>query len=122
MPIALSDHHMIYGVRVGKWRCGPCGTRNVRCFSQCDQEKLVEDLLNAPWGWVNDCVSIDGKWECWKKIIFDVLDNHVPFRKVRPRAFTLPWIDADIHKLMRARSYHLSKAQRSKKIGRSIRL
>ena len=92
-----------------------CGTRIVRCFSQCDQEKLVEDLQNAPWGWVNDCVSIDGKWECWKKIFFDVLNKHVPVRKVRPRAFTLPWIDAEIHKLMRARSYHLSKAQRSKK-------
>ena len=32
----------------------------------------------------------DGYWDCWKKMFNEVIEEHVPLRKVRVREHSLP--------------------------------
>ena len=46
----------------------------------------------------------------------EIVDLHVPMKKARVRMKSLPWISREIRVLMRARTYHLTKAKRSKRM------
>lgn len=42
-----------------------------------------------------------------------IVDSHIPMTKARVRAKTLPWIDSDVRRLMKARTYYCTKAKKS---------
>ena len=46
----------------------------------------------------------------------EIVDLHVPMKKARVRMKSLPWISREIRVLMRARSYYLTKAKKSKRM------
>ena len=45
-----------------------------------------------------------------------IVDSHIPMTKARVRAKTLPWIDSDVRRLMKARTYYRTKAKKSMRV------
>ncbi len=76
--LGLSDHHMIYGILneyvVRQTQCW----RTVRAMGKCDVDKLVEDLISAPWTVMETLEDVDSQWEFWKKQFTQVIDSHNP--------------------------------------------
>ena len=112
----LSDHSLIYGLLTYRVQGNKQELRNVRCLGKCDIEKLVSDLEAAPWLVMDALEDIDCQWDYWKKLFNEIVDLHVPMKKARVRMKSLPWISWEIQVLMRARTYHLTKAKKSKRM------
>ena len=61
-------------------------------------------------------MDIDSRWDYWKSLFKQTVDTHIPMRKARVRAKTLPWIGSDVRALMRARNYYCTKAKKSNNV------
>jgi len=57
--------------------------------------------------------DVNDKWHYWKTLFLEVVNKHIPLRKVRMKATSLPWITQEIRALMRTRNYFCSKAKSS---------
>ena len=85
--------------------------RMVRAVSRCNVEALLDDLQSAKWE--TDSVSIDNRWDQWKKVFLGIVDRHAPMVRCRVRTESLPWIDASVRKLMRKRNQLRNRATRT---------
>ena len=114
--VALSDHGLIYGILVNSQQKQQQCFRLVRCLNKCDVEVLLADLNQAPWLVMESFDDIDSRWDYWKSLFVQIVDSHIPTTKARVRAKTLPWIDSDVRRLMKARTYYRTKAKKSMKV------
>lgn len=113
--LGLSGHSLIYGVLLDRVENYRPTFRAIRCFRNCDWERLLEDLDSAPWQVMETMEDMDDRWEYWKQLFGEIVATHVPTKRARVRKKTLPWITSDIRALMRARNYFGTKAKKSKK-------
>ena len=111
----ISDHNIIFGEMDVEIARSEQFFREVRCFEKCDPVKLTKDLHSAPWQVMDTMEDIDAKWDYWKALFSSIVDSHVPWRRVRVRKESLPWISREIRAAMRARNYHCTKAKRTRK-------
>ena len=65
-PVAMSDHHMIYGVHMERMQRPQHSFREIRCLAKCDTEMLLWNLEAAPWCVLDITHDIDDRWEAWK--------------------------------------------------------
>jgi hypothetical protein len=86
----------------------------VRNFAKCDAAKLAVELMGVPWSVLETFEDVDDRWECWKKLFLEVLNSHIPLRKLRVRRKSLPWVDEHIRELMKKRT-HLQKLAKKTK-------
>ena len=100
---------MVYAIKLGR---SPQGhkIKLTRAFKNCDVDALLEDLQSASWE--TSSRDIDDKWNHWKSVLLNILDRHAPLVRCRVRSESLPWINADIRKLMRKRNQIRSRASR----------
>lgn len=115
-PVAMSDHHMIYGVHMERMQRPQHSFREIRCLAKCVTETFLLNLEVAPWRVLDIIDDIDDRWEAWKTIFFEVCNFHAPVRRVRTRKHSLPWIDNKIRRLIKTRSYYLTKATKSRSL------
>ena len=79
-----------------------------------DGERFNEDLLNMPWERIVLKTDTNSMWICWKELVLEVLDKHAPIRQIRKRSCSVPWITADIKKLIFDRDKMKRKAMVTK--------
>ena len=72
---------------------------------------MLADLNLAPWSVMESFDDIDSRLDYWKSLFVLIVDSHIPIAmmKARVRAKTLPWIDSDVRRLMKARTYYCKK-------------
>ena len=70
----------------------------------------------VPWSGMDTFDDVDSHWEYWRSLFTQIVDLHIPVKKARVRAKTLPWIGKEVRKLMKARTYYCTKAKKSKKV------
>ena len=51
-----------------------------------------------------------------EELLNNIVDLHVPMKKARVRSKSLPRTSREIRVLMRVRTYHLTKAKKSRKL------
>ena len=110
LDLGISDHLLVYVIKLGEL-CQGHKIRMVRVVSRCNVEALLEDLQSAKWE--TDSVSIDDRWDQWKKVFLGIVDRHTPIVRCRVRTESLPWIDASVRKLMRKRNQLRNRATRT---------
>ena len=49
-------------------------------------------------------------WACWKELFMAVIDKHAPIQQIRKRAYSYPWITADVKQLIFDRDKKKRKA------------
>ena len=74
----LSDHSLIYGVMSDQVGYQRPTFRTIRCFRNCDWERLLEDLDSAPWQVMETMEDMDDRWEYWKRLFDKIVASHVP--------------------------------------------
>lgn len=109
-----SDHLMIYGVYQEEVKATRQCVRMVRNFRQCDNDRLLMNVEQAPWNILDTFDSIDGKWDCRKSLFLSIVDDHAPLRKVRVKADAYPWMTDEVRCLARARNYYRKKFMKPK--------
>ena len=111
----LSDHSLAYGVFKDPKHRHNQSLHHIRCYGKCDPEAFVSDLIAAPWQVMDTFDDVNDRWHYWKTLFLEVVNKHIPLRKVRNKATTLPWIDREIRLLMRTRNYFWNKAKSSRR-------
>ena len=53
-----------------------------------------------PWERIVLKTDTNSMWICWKELFLEVLDKHAPIQEIRTRSCSVPWITADIKKLI----------------------
>ena len=112
--VALSDHGLIFVVLASSVQKERQCFRDVRCWKSCDIDALMEELESAPWSVMDSFEDVDDRWEYWKSMFGQIVDTHIPMKKARVRAQSLPWIGRSVRKLMRARNYYCTKSKKSR--------
>ena len=113
----ISDHSLIYGIR----KINPVlSTRKkakkveVRNMKRFNEERFNEDLLTQSWEQIVLKSDTDSMWACWKELFLEVLDKHAPIQHIRKRSSSVPWVTADIKKLIFERDKKKRKAMITK--------
>ena len=109
----ISDHSLIYGIR----KINPVlNTRKkakkieITNMKRFNSQRFNEDLLTQPWEQIVLERDTDSMWACWKELFMAVLDKHAPIQQIRKRAYSYPWITADVKQLIFDRDKKKRKA------------
>lgn len=89
----ISDHHMIYGImneNVHRYRPKVISFRSDK---NTDLEKFNEDIKNAPWQAGDSFDTVDDQYEYWKTLLDNIIDEHLPEKKMRVRERDVPYMN-----------------------------
>ena len=113
LELGISDHMLVYASLRIKVKRPPCKIVRARSFRRFNCATFMQDLENAPWSL---CSVFDDPGDCywaWQNIFNDICDNNAPFREVKLRQHSLPWITPQIRHKMYKRFQTLLKAKAS---------
>ena len=109
----ISDHSFIYGIR----KINPVlNTRKkakkieVRNMKRFNGQLFNEELLTQQWERVVLERDTNSMWVCWKELFMAGLDKYAPIQQIRKRAYSYPWITADVKQLICDRDKKKRKA------------
>ena len=108
--LGISYHSLIFAVRNFFTPKSRQNARYVRNFKNFNATDFLNDLSQIPWENVAQYENPNSCWQLWKSFYLQILDRHAPFRCMRIRANSLPWITPNIKNLMKARDFHKKKA------------
>ena len=113
MPSSISDHDLIYVVlKLKRQRPKPVYI-TTRSFKNYQQDVFLRDISMVPWC-IADCFDdIDDSLYAFNALFNEVLDKHVPIRKVRIRGRPSPYITDEIRELMKSRDRWRKIARRT---------
>jgi hypothetical protein len=109
IPLAGSDHLLIYASRPGRSGRFKQPMKEIRSFKKCNLNTLLTDLMEAPWEVMDVFDSMDDKWGYWKTLFMEIVDKHAPLIRIRPKQYSHQWISDDIRMLMKSRNYYHNK-------------
>ena len=115
IPSGLSDHYITY--------CTKKNIKNVvnshkgikiRSLKKYSKECFVEMLQDVDWSSVYKSVNVNQSWLCFRNLFTSVIDSVAPFKEVRIKHHSEPWISLEILESMRERDSWLSKSRKNK--------
>ncbi len=101
----LSDHALIFTcrkrVKVDKEKENIV----IRCYKDFNQADYAMDICNHNWQPVLACMDVDEAVNSFHFEICTIINKHMPFKKIRVRKVTVPWINAEYLSLTDRRTY-----------------
>ena len=108
--LGISDDKLVLATQWSKIRRLPPKIVRARTFKIFDQAAFVKYIENGPW---SVCSAFDDPDDCywaWSHIFND--QGHAPYREVKIRSVSVPWITPQIRHLMNERFKVFEKAHR----------
>ena len=108
-PLGISDHNLIYSTIMLKNKRPLPKKICIRRYRNFHEKKFKEDIRAALFhiGFVFD--DPDDQIWFWQQLYTDICDQHAPWKEIKVRASSAPWITNDIRLAMNRR-YKLVKA------------
>ena len=119
LPIGLSDHFLIYCTR-NSGSNKNCGRKQndikIRSTKNYDKDVFIDKLNKADWSKLYLSRNINSAWSIFRDIFLSVLDEVAPFKEIKVKKHTEPWITSDILEQIHHRDYllHMYKKTGSK--------
>ncbi len=117
IPIAISDHYMIFVVRKINIQRKQNSHKKVeiRNLKYFNAESFQADLRGQEWELLDSNLCVDEMWNTWKTLFLNILDRHAPIREKRVKSKpNVPWLTSTIKKQVRERDRLKSLAIRHK--------
>lgn len=113
-PLGISDHDLIYAtIRLKNKRPPPKYIRT-RDYRKLDPEKFRGDIESAPFHVASVFDDADDILWAWQKLFTNICDDHAPWKEVKIRSSSAPWITSDIRFKMNRRYKLFKKATTTK--------
>ena len=113
-PLGISDHHLIYATIRIKNKRPPPKIIKTRDYKRMDINSFRHDLETAPFQIASIFDDPDDHLWAWQCLFNDICNEHAPWKEVKVRSSSDPWISCDIRYKMNRR-YKLFKAAASTK-------
>ena len=112
-PLGISDHNLIYSTIKLKNKRPPPRIIRKRQYRNFDENKFKEDIRAAPFHIASIFDDLDDQLWVWQQpgqqLYTGICDEHAPWKQVKVKAPSAPWITNDIRLAMNRR-YKLFKA------------
>ena len=107
----LSDHCLIYGITRLQSKRIPPKYISVKNYRQVNVETLKHAFITAPWSAIEAFDDPDDITWVWETLYKDIVNDHIPQRRVKIRSGSLPWMNSHIRKSMNKRYNILKRAK-----------
>ena len=88
--------------------------RKVRKFKKLDNDYFLKELSMVNFNEIKNVTSDPNQmWLLWKNLFLNTLDMHAPISEIRIRGNNLPYITAEMRKLIRSRDYLKTKVNKT---------
>ena len=101
----LSDHHLTFVCRKRAKISHEKKTIFIRNYRNFNAENFCADLSNIDWTQVMQASDVDEATACFNFEIMKVINKHLPFKKIRTRINSAPWLTGEFLSLIDAREY-----------------
>ena len=102
--VGISDHMLTYCTRkVTRAYVNKHKTIQIRSSKKYSQEQFIHNLNETDWTDVLNSVDADLAWVRFKSILLSVLDKIAPFKTIRIKQRTQPWMSTEMIKLINLR-------------------
>ena len=113
--VGISDHLLTYCTRkVTRAYVNKHKTIRIRSSKKYSQEQFIHNLYETDWTDVLNSVDADLAWVRFKLIFLSVLDKIAPFKTIRIKQRTQPWMSTEMIKLINLRDNYLRQFRKSK--------
>ena len=115
LPMGLSDHYITYCTRKNiRGHIGTHNTITIRSLKNYSSVEFLDKLRNTNWTNITNCNDVNIAWLRFKEIFVNILDEIAPFKQVRIKTRTEPWMSSEILALISERDKALFNANKSK--------
>ena len=111
VELGISDHMFVHASVQTKIKRPPPKIIKARSYKNFDQTKFSKDIAEAPWSVCEVFDDLDDCYWAWKHIFGEICNKHAPFREIKVRRQSLPWISPKIRHLMNVRYKTLLRAK-----------
>ena len=113
-PLGISDHSLIYATMKLKNKRPPPKRIIVRDYKRLDLDSFRHDLATAPFNIASVFDEADDVLWAWQNLFNDICNNHAPWKQVKIRSTSAPWISDEIRYKMNRRYKLFKKAINTK--------
>ena len=110
-PLGISDHDMIYATLLTGIPRDPPKIITIRNFNKFSERNFQSDIARAPF---QVCEVFDDPTDVyysWNPLFTELCNEHAPFKQIKVRSNSLPWITKEIRTTMNHRYKALKKAR-----------
>ena len=112
IELGISDHMLIHASLHTRIKRPPPKIIRARTFRNFNQAEFHKDIAEVPWFVCSVFDDPDDCYWAWMHIFNDICNNHAPYREIKIRRQSLPWITPQIRHLMNLRYKTLLRAKR----------
>ena len=105
----LSDHKLTFICRKRAKISHEKKTIFIRNYRDFNCSAFCNDLANIDWSDVINAQSVDEAVSVFNFLFLEVINKHLPYKKIRARENSAPWVTAEFLSLIDAREYKSSK-------------
>ena len=113
LELGISDHMLVYVSLATKVKRPSPKIINARTYSKFNSEHFRKDIEEAPWSVCSVFDDTDDVYWAWGHLFNNICERHAPYRQVKLRQNSLPWITPQIRHLMNHRYKTFLRAKRS---------
>lgn len=115
IKVGISDHFLTFCTRkTTKENTGKQSIVRVRSMKHYSKEKFIEHLENADLSALYLCRNVNKAWEKFREIFHSSLDKVAPYKEIKVKQKTEPWMTSDILDYIRKRDIQLQLYKKSK--------
>ena len=115
LNVGISDHLITYCTRkLNKAPVNKHNTVRMRGSKHCSKDLFIQNLDDIDWSDIFICHNVDIAWGKFKSTLLSILDKLAPYKEIRVKQRTKPWMSSEILNLIRQRDKYLRKFRRSK--------
>ena len=96
VPLGLSDHNLIYATLRLKNKRPPPTIIKTRDYKKLDKMVFHRDISTAPFDVGSVFDDPDDRLWAWQTLFLDICNDHVPYKEVKIRSQSAPWITNEI--------------------------
>ena len=111
--LGILDHLLVYASVKNKVKRPPPKVVIARSYKRFDNEAFRKDVEEALWAVISVFDDPDDSYWAWSHLFNEICDRHAPYRQVKIRQQSLPWITPQIRHLMNLRLKTFLKAKKS---------
>ena len=111
LDLGISDHKLVYAEVQTKIRRPPPKIVKARSFKHFDTAKFQNDIETAPWSVCSTFDDPNDNYWAWCLLFDNICNENAPYREIKLRSESLPWISPQIRHLMNQRFKTLRKAK-----------
>ena len=113
-PLGISDHSLIHATMNLKKKRPPPKCITVRDYKKLDLDVFRYDLATAPFHVASVFDDADDIQWAWQNLFDNICNHHAPWKQVKIRSTSAPWISDEIRYKMNRRYKLFKKAVNTK--------